>query len=208
MQRKLFRTSFLVILLLVSLLLSGCGTPPTFPRPFVTQFLNMENENGYEVERDTYSFTFGYGHMKDTPIEDVGKYAGVVKCRGYGEDLVPFTALEVALEISDFYAEENRAEKRLKWFKTTYEPKQFVTVEIPKEYFVGEKGYVAFCFGIYVIDQAGNPSYLQGTGACVAVEYEQKDGKVYVTELPYESKNYSIYDVFFKNYEDENLFTQ
>ena len=207
MKRKFLSTFLVTIVLLFSLLLSGCGeTPPRLPTYVVVSFSNMEN--AYELEQDTYSVTFGYGHKLGSPVTDISIFSGLLTCRGYGEDCTPLTASEVLLEINDFYSYENHAEKRLKWFKTTYEPKHFVTVEIPKEHFAAEKGFVVFFFGVYITDQTGNTSLEGGTGRAAAMQYEKKNGKIYTTDLLYNEETYSIYNVFFKDFNDEQAKTQ
>ena len=201
MKRKFLKTFFVTIVLLFSLLLSGCKTPPKLPTPVVVSFSNMEN--AYELEQDTYSVTFGYGHKLGSPVTDISIFSGLLTCRGYGEDCIPLTASEVLLEINDFYSYENHAEEKQNRSETTYEPKRFATVEIPKQHFVAEKGFVVFFFGVYITDQTGNTSLEGGTGCVVAMEYEKKNGKIYTMELLYNEETDSIYDVFLKDFNDE-----
>jgi len=165
MQRKLFRTSFMAILMLFSLFLSGCSG--TKPPPFLFLISVPKTEISYNLD-EPYFITVQYGHIWDTG----GGGVAFISCRGSGEDKTTLTEPEVLTKIEPFWTEENYLKSRKGIGKVIYEFEQSVTVEVPQSHVIAEKGYIQFIISF--------EEYSEGV-QCHAdsIRYEKKDGRIY-----------------------------
>ena len=159
MQRKLFRTSFLAILMLFSLFLSGCsGTKPP-PR---VRFVVSELPQSYDLN-ESYFITFEYGHRihLDENYSDGNTFA-ILKCRSKSEDGTILAEDEALLEIRPYISYEN-----------FYKNRKTITVEIPKKHFTADKGSISFFL------YPGSGEELRIACGLAGISYEKKDGRIY-----------------------------
>ena len=160
MQRKLFRTSFLAILMLFSLFLSGCsGTKPP-PR---VRFVVSELPQSYDLN-ESYFITFEYGHRVhnlDESYSDGNTFA-ILKCRSKSEDGTILAEDEALLEIRPYISYEN-----------FYKNRKTITVEIPKKHFTADKGSISFFL------YPGSGEELETVCGFVGLRYEKREGRIY-----------------------------
>ena len=160
MQRKLFRTSFLALLMLFSLLLSGCsGTKPP-PR---VRFVVSELPQSYDLN-ESYFITFEYGHRihnLDKDFSDSNTFA-ILKCHSKSEDGTILAEDEALLEIKSYISYEN-----------FYKNRKTITVEMPKKHFTADKGSVSF----YLYPGYGEE--LETVCGFVGLRYEKREGRIY-----------------------------
>ena len=175
MQRKLIRTSFLAILMLFSLLLSGCGETP--PPVHIIPFSFQNTEMSYGID-EPYMITLQYKNASTS----VDEYVGLISCCGLDEDKQTLTERELLLEINPFYTAENNAENGNKTGDNSFDTVSMksVTVEIPKSHLTLEKGYIQLFLRVYYGDQEDN------SGFCLfndIIHYEKIDGKIYFEKV-------------------------
>ena len=164
MQRKLFRTSFLAILMLFSLFLSGCvETPP----PPEVRFIVSELPKSYDLN-ESYYITFEYGHRVHNLDEDYSdsETFAVLKCISSAEDGTILAEDEALLEIRPYISYEN-----------FYKNRKTITVEIPKKHFTVDKGKVRFSLF------PGLGEELRIVSGSVEIQYEKRDGRIYFEVL-------------------------
>ena len=160
MQRKWIRTSFLAILMLFSLFLSGCsGTKPP-PR---VRFVVSELPQSYDLN-ESYFITFEYGHRVhnlDESYSDGNTFA-ILKCRSKSEDGTILAEDEALLEIRPYISYEN-----------FYKNRKTIAVEIPKKHFTADKGSVSFYLS------PGYGEELETVCGFVGLRYEKREGRIY-----------------------------
>jgi len=165
MQRKLIRTSFLAILMLFSLLLSGCAGVEVPPPPEV-YFTISKIPESYDLN-ESYVITFAYGHRihLDEDYSDSETFA-VLKCISSAEDGTILAEDEALLEIRPYMTHENY-----------YENRKTITVEIPKKHFTVDKGKVSFSLF------PGSGEELGIVSGNVEIRYEKREGRIYFEVL-------------------------
>ena len=164
MKRKFLSTFLVTIVLLFSLLLSGCsGTKPP-PR---VRFVVSELPKSYDLN-ESYYITFEYGHRVhglDEDYSDSNTFA-ILKCHSKSEDGTILAEDEALLEIKSYISYEN-----------FYKNRNTITVEMPKKHFTADKGSVSF----YLY-----PGYGEELGTVcgfVGLRYEKREGRIYFEVL-------------------------
>lgn len=182
MQRKLFRTSFLAILMLFSLLLTSCSGEKI---PVFAALITVEDIKDFYSLDDPYLITVKYGYIIRRGSEE--ETVGLITCCGEDEDGIQLTEKQLILEINPFYTDENYIKRKTfriwgHYLGTSYKYKQMKTFEMPKSLFVNEKGHVEITLELVNEDEEGNkgtPWYSYSTG----VHYEKRDGKIYFEKV-------------------------
>ena len=162
MQGKWIRTSFLAILMLFSLLLSGCAGVEVPPPPEV-YFTISKIPESYDLN-ESYFITFEYGHRVhnlDESYSDGNTFA-ILKCRSKSEDGTILAEDEALLEIRPYISYEN-----------FYKNRKTIAVEIPKKHFTADKGSVSFFL------YPGSGEELRIACGLAGISYEKKDGRIY-----------------------------
>ena len=164
MKRKLFRTSFLAILMLFSLLLTSCGETPPPPEVW---FVVSELPKSYDLN-ESYYITFEYGHRVHNLDEDYSdsETFAVLKCISSAEDGTILAEDEALLEIRPYISYEN-----------FYKNRKTITVEIPKKHFTVDKGKVSFSLF------PGSGEELGIVSGSVKIQYEKREGRIYFEVL-------------------------
>ena len=164
MKRKFLSTFLVTIVLLFSLLLSGCLETP--PPPEVWCIVS-ELPKSYDLN-ESYYITLEYGHRingLDEDFSDSETFA-VLKCYSASEDRTILAEDEALLEIRPYISYEN-----------FYKNHKTITIEMSKKHFTADKGSVAFV--LY-------PGYGEELGiVCggVTIKYEKRDGRIYFEVL-------------------------
>ena len=175
MQRKFLKTFFVTIVLLFSLLLSGCKIPPQ--GPLALSIAKMETS--YDLN-EPYLITLQYGYIGDHENKNGG--VGLLSCWRVGG-----TEEEILLEINPFFTEANVVEKKVIKIgsialSTMYKYNQSKTFEISKSHFTEENGTITFYLKVGPINEDETVSN-QSVGKTVSIHYEKKDGKIYFEKV-------------------------
>ena len=164
MKRKFLSTFLVTIVLLFSLLLSGCvETPP----PPVVRFIVSELPKSYDLN-ESYYITFEYGHRVHNLDEDYSdsETFAVLKCISSAEDGTILAEDEALLEIRPYISYQN-----------FYKNRKTITVEMPKKHFTVDKGKVSFSLF------PGSGEELGIVSGSVTLQYEKRDGRIYFEVL-------------------------
>ena len=174
MKQKFLGTFFATIVLLFSLLLSGCETPPPVP---IIPFSFQNAEMSYDLD-EPYMITLQY--KNDSSVDGC---VGLISCCGLDEDKQTLTERELLLEIKPFYTAENDTEKtdvRIAEDASDADNIKSVTVEIPKSHFVSEKGYIRLLLLVYYGDEESNSGFSLFNDI---IHYEKIDGQIHFEKV-------------------------
>ena len=176
MKRKFLRTSFIAILLLCSLLFSGCDTEK--PPPYGA-YISSPEKISFDLAT-SYSVTVKYGYKECfTDERNI-----VFLCRGYNAEKTESTEWQVVHEFDSFFAEENLMKLKNTWLKqyriwSRWEYPGELTVEIPESHLVFENGFVVFKLGAWSTD---DKAWI-GISSDVWYEYQKTDGEIHFEKV-------------------------
>ena len=172
MKRNFLKTFFVTIVLLFSLLLSGCGGTP--PSVNIISFSFQNTEMSYGLD-EPYMITLQYKNVNTS----VDGYVGLISCCGLDEDKQTLTERELLFEIKPFYTVENNTEMAIEDISDT-ESMKSVTVEIPKSHFTLEKGFIQLFLQVYYGDQENNSGFSLFNDI---IRYEKIDGEIHFEKV-------------------------
>lgn len=176
MKQKILRTSFIVILLLCSLLLTSCVEATQVG---IVAYMSSPTKSSFHLDA-SYSMTIKCGHTNAY----ISSETVALLCRGYNAQKEEPTETQVLYEFDSFFAEENYIDIRGIDYKglpiwSNWKYPIEVTVEIPKSQLEFENGFIMLFLGSGPSETGSWLSYCQP----VWYKYQKTDGEIHFEKV-------------------------